>query len=305
MFAIVTDTLSDLPLEWCEDHNVKLVATHLTGRAGDRRDVVGVHPADTYVALATRPDSVGTSQPSAAEFTEAFEAVMGAGFDEVVCVTASAALSSSYDSAVAAARAANRRGRVVVIDSRSVSAGEGIVVADLVRARDTAMTMDQAVDHVARLIHHVTVLFITPPGSPLFKHPSSRASLGRMRATVERWLGLYGLVTLDEKGRVSLVGHSADQRMHAGRIARLMSLDSQREGPLSYVEVSVGYPRSLSVLEKPLDTNEFMSRRHATINASGAMAVHLGLGALGMAYAPVAYLVADGVDIETGATSQG
>lgn len=300
MFAIVTDTLSDLPLEWCEEHNVRLVPMHLRTRAGDSRDVVEVHPADTYVALASKPASVRTSQPSPSEFTEVFDELLDSGVTQILCVTASAALSQTYDNAVAAARAANKRGQVAVIDSKTLSAAEGIVVADLVRGRDMGMEFREAVDHAARLVRHVTLLLITAPGAQLFPHPGHRAPIRHLRRAMEGWMGAYGLVTLDEQGRVVTVGRAADQRMLAGRIARLMSLDAQRDGCLRYVEICVGYPRSLSVLEKPLDTNEFISRRTSVANVSGAVACQLGLGSVGIAYAPARYLVDGDLDEEAG-----
>lgn len=289
MFRIVCDTLSDFPKEWCEAHDVHLVAMHLRGKYKDELDVLGVHPADVYVDLAAK-GILRLSQPSAAEFMEVFNQLIDQSDDPIICITASSALLQVFDNAVAAAREVKKRCQVAVIDSKLVSAGEAMVVADLVHARQVGMSFEEAIEHVQQLIPRVTVLFITPPGAALYNHTRSNP-LKRLRTIVDGWTGSYGFVAMDGRGHLTRVGHHGDQRLLAGRIARLMSLDAQREGPLRYIEVSVGFPRNLSILEKPLDTNEFISTRSTVINASGSVAVALGLGAMGIAYAPVRYLV--------------
>lgn len=49
-----------------------------------------------------------------------------------------------------------------------------------------------------------------------------------------------------------------------------MSAMSRDEGPLCYVEVGTGVNRALAQLEKPLDTNEFESRRLGVTRANPA-----------------------------------
>jgi hypothetical protein len=69
------------------------------------------------------------------------------------------------------------------------------------------------------------------------------------------------------------------------------------------VEISAGMPRELAALEKPLDTNEFLSSRMAVANACPSIVSHVGLGAMGIAFAPVSCLAASDDPSEPDPTS--
>ena len=65
-----------------------------------------------------------------------------------------------------------------------------------------------------------------------------------------------------------------------------MSAVSAGEGPVTYALVETGDPRALRAVEKPLDTNEFESRRLGTVRATPAVEEVVGAGAVAVAFAP-------------------
>ena len=113
----------------------------------------------------------------------------------------------------------------------------------------------------------------------------------RIRLAGER--GLFSLA----HGSLSEVVRSSDLGDLTGRIAHAMSAMSRDEGPLCYVEVGTGVNRALAQLEKPLDTNEFESRRLGVMRANPCVAAYAGVGAIGIAIVPQALL--DGVTVGT------
>ena len=69
-----------------------------------------------------------TSAPSPGAFQTAFQAAKQSGADGVVCVTMSSKLSATYQAAVAGADAMSAEIPVVVVDSLSITMGEGMGV---------------------------------------------------------------------------------------------------------------------------------------------------------------------------------
>lgn len=151
--AIVTDSASDLPPDIAESSGIRVVP--LTVTFGSRPLLDGVDlPAEAYWdRLAESRELPTTASPPPEALTETYETV-GRHSDGVVSIHLSGGLSRTADSArLAAARASVP---VEVVDSRSVSLGEGLVALAAARAAldgaDLAGTAAAARSAVARLV---------------------------------------------------------------------------------------------------------------------------------------------------------
>lgn len=120
---IIVDSTADLLPETAAQ--VKIVP--LTIRFGDREfiDGVTIDSKMFYEMLVESDELPTTSQANPGVFAEAFEEAVAAGH-EVVCVTCSAKLSGTHQSAVIAA--ADYPGKVHVVDSRSIALGSAILI---------------------------------------------------------------------------------------------------------------------------------------------------------------------------------
>lgn len=125
MVKIITDSTADFTAAEAAELGIDIV--HLRTRFGDEEyvDGIGLSPMQFYEKLVESDVMPCTSQPSPAEFESAFSAALETA-DEVVAITISAELSGTYQSAVIAAGGFD--GRVRVVDSRSASIGEQILV---------------------------------------------------------------------------------------------------------------------------------------------------------------------------------
>src|ERR1700733_4752703 len=124
---VVTDSACDLSTTTTEEHDVRVVP--LTIRFGseelvDRDELSGKEFWDRVV---TGPDMPATSAPSPGAFQQAFLEAHQAGRDGVVCATISSGLSATYQSACTAAEAVADRIAVRVVDTRSVTGGQGLL----------------------------------------------------------------------------------------------------------------------------------------------------------------------------------
>ena len=124
---IVTDSASDLPDDAVAEHGIDVVP--LTIRFGaeelvDRRDLT---PREFWARCALSPELPQTAAPSPGAFEAAFRRAADDGCAGVVCVTLSAALSGTFQSARLAAEAVAPVIPVRVVDSRSVTMGLGLM----------------------------------------------------------------------------------------------------------------------------------------------------------------------------------
>ncbi|MDP2350443.1 MAG: DegV family protein, partial [Chloroflexota bacterium] len=125
--AIVTDSLSDLPPEVAARDGITVVPLIVNFGSESFRPNVNL-TTDEFWARMTAPDAPfpTTAACSAGDFLTAYDAAFDAGAESVVCVNVSDQLSATLKAArIAAGMRPDRE--IHVIDSRTVSAGEGML----------------------------------------------------------------------------------------------------------------------------------------------------------------------------------
>lgn len=138
MVKIIVDSTADMVPEVAE--RVGIVA--LTLRFGDREYVSGVDiDGRKFYEMLVESDTLPTtSQATPYDFTDAFTKATADG-SEVVCLTLSAKLSGTHQSAVIAAQEFD--GKVHVVDSGSVTIGLGILVEYALHLADEGLSGEE------------------------------------------------------------------------------------------------------------------------------------------------------------------
>jgi DegV family protein with EDD domain len=141
--AVVLDSTADLPNARERHANWRVVPLYVSLGGETYRDHVELDAPEFYARL-REGERASTSQPTPSDFEECFRALDA--FERIFCVTVSAKVSGTHESAVRAAEAVGG-GKVVVVDSASASAGE-VVLAEAVQRRLERGTDDEAVQEV-------------------------------------------------------------------------------------------------------------------------------------------------------------
>ena len=136
--AIVTDSASDITQEEASELGIRIVPLTTTFPDGTYRDGIDLSAEAFYEKLAATDAIPFTSQPSPAEFIDAFESALQCA-DEVVCVALSSGLSGTYQSACIAQGNLSRadQAKVHIVDTQMCSVAEGLLVRVAVQMRDS------------------------------------------------------------------------------------------------------------------------------------------------------------------------
>jgi DegV family protein with EDD domain len=152
---VVTDSACDLPSAELSASGVVVVP--LDVRLGDRGpDVTREWSVEEFWAqCAKSPGLPETSAPSPGAFRDVFGAAADEGASGVVCVTISTDLSGTFQAARAGAEEVADRIPVEVVDSRTVTMGQGLLVLEAARraaaggeAAAVAQAVRDAIDKV-------------------------------------------------------------------------------------------------------------------------------------------------------------
>ena len=268
---VVTDSSSRLPADERKQWDIRQVPLHVLVDMVDLRDGIDDVPYDVHDV-----PRASTAGATPADLTEAYrQALHDSGGDGVVAVHISAALSSSYSSAVQAAREFGSAVRVV--NSRSAAMGVGFTALAAARTAATGAELD-AVEAAARSAVERTHAFIA-----VHRLDNLRRS-GRI-GTAASWLGtalsVKPLLRLDVDGRLVL-----DQRIrtisraHATMVDRVAEVVGERRAAIAvhHVDNHDGADQVGAALTGRLPQIEAL-----TVTDMGpVLSVHLGAGAIGV-----------------------
>jgi DegV family protein with EDD domain len=157
--ALITDSGCDLPDETLRQYHIDMVPLYILWGQQQLRDRIDIAPAEFYQRLMRDPIHPTTSQPHPQDFARAIAHAQQNGADEVVIITISSGMSSTFGSAQQAAQ--NAAIPVHVVDSRANSLSQAFEVLAAARARDaggSAQAMIAAAEKVRETL--VTRLYV-------------------------------------------------------------------------------------------------------------------------------------------------
>ena len=173
---ITADSTCDLPVELRQQHNITLADLIVTKDDKDYYDNVTITPADIFAHVAAGGDLCKTAALGVGVYEEFFGR-FAKEYDAVIHISLGSGFSSSYQNACLAA---DEFDNVYVIDSQSLSTGQGCVVLEACKLASSGINADQIVDALNAFVGRVEISFVVENLTYLVKggRCSSAAALG-------------------------------------------------------------------------------------------------------------------------------
>jgi DegV family protein with EDD domain len=198
--AIVSCTSADLTPQQAEEAGVTLVPLKVS--FGDETwDTVTELSNEEFYQKLTAPGAPfpKTAAVNPAQFEEAFRAVLDAGAEGVVCITISSEMSATYAAGVQAAEAFEA-GVVEVVDSRTVTQPQGIIVRRAAELAATGAGQADILDLVHDLVGRSRIIF--SPNTLEYLQKGGR--IGRASALVGSMLSIKPILGVEDGAVASL-----------------------------------------------------------------------------------------------------
>jgi DegV family protein with EDD domain len=277
--AFVSDTACDLPDELVVQYDIGLVPMQLIVDERAYRDRLELTSAEFFVRLRAGLDA-STSQPTPQAFTDGY-ADAARGADHVIAVVVSKALSGTCANAEAAARRFNG-GRVTVVNSRSASLGEGMLVLRGIELA-AAGWAPQAIAHELDRVRGQSGGFFTVDN---FDRLVRSGRVGRGRAWLGTKLNLKPVMAVTREG---LVEPAARVRGAAAARRRILDLVDRALGtrpPPRDLRLGVVHgdiPAFAEALRAEL-VARYRPKQCLVAPITPVIAAHAGVGAWGVFY---------------------
>lgn len=153
---IVTDSTCDLTLEFMREHNIRFLPLSVDIGGEVYKDKLEIDNSAFYEAIKDKNIFPKTAQVTPYSFEKVFKEELDKG-NEIVCITLSAALSGTY-SAANIAKASLDSDKIHIINSKTVSLGEGYLVKVAAEKAKEGSSAGEIIECIKNLIEKQDVI---------------------------------------------------------------------------------------------------------------------------------------------------
>lgn len=278
---VITDSACDLPPEFFTTHGIKFASLAVTFPDRTFTDGVDLTRAEFYARLAAGGALPMTAQPSPHAFAGLLrEALVEA--DEVIVITLSSGLSGTWESACAAKAtfSAEEQNRIFLVDSRSASTGEGLLVLRAARLAEAGESGAGIAAMLEKERAHLASIFTVDTLENLRKG----GRINRIQAFLGTVLEIKPVFELDAAGRIAVREKIRGRRKAVRRLLEIMAEEGKN---LAAQVVGIAHGHVAEAAEELAQAirERFHVREVVTGEISATIGTHTGPGCLAVFFA--------------------
>jgi DegV family protein with EDD domain len=276
--AIITDTDSSLPTSLTDQLGV--IQVPITIHFGEQMFTTGIDINDQE--LFTKIDQLNklptTAAPSPGAYMNAYQSAFDSGAESIICICISSAMSAIYNSAMMAAE--NFPGRkITVIDSGTLSLGQGFAVLEAVKAVRENAGYDEVVA-IAKSVSERAMIF---GALPTLKYLAMSGRVGKLAAGMASVLNIHPIL-VSRNGKLELLEKVRTHRVAVERLVELCQQSLGNKGIQHVGFIHVNNPDGAADLEHRLRAVLPLPEKSITVEFTAGLAVHTGSGLIGVAF---------------------
>jgi len=212
--ALVTDSACDLPMQFLTQEQIHVVPVRVVFGDDPLLDRVDITPTQFYQRLQTTTEFPKTSQPRPADFLTLYQHLSNT-YSSILSIHLSAEVSGTWQSASVAAKQVSKDTGVpiAVIDSRSASGAEGLVVWATAQAAKAGLSAARCTA-IANYAAQSAAVFVYVPSVEYFVRGGR---LSPLQGRIAKLLRVLPVITVKD-GALTTAGKVIGQRSARNRV---------------------------------------------------------------------------------------
>lgn len=189
--ALITDSTADLTPEVVKKYNVSVLPFRIIYKDREYLDGVDITPQEVYESLPVEIPT--TSLPSMKEMNDLYKQFISEGYTHVIAITLSSGLSGIWN-AVRLVSEDHPEIKSLILDSKSISLGEGILVEACGEMIQQGKNFDEIVTALDNLKKRIKAFFVV--GTLEYLKKGGR--IGRVIGTISEILNIKPIISIGE-----------------------------------------------------------------------------------------------------------
>lgn len=188
--ALITDSTSDLPEEIVKEYNIHIMHYRIIYKDREYRDKLDITPEYVYENL---HNEIPTSSiPPVDEMESTFNSLEEQGYTHAIVVTLSSGLTGFYNG-IKIVSDNHPRIKTHIVDSKSISVGEGIIIIECAKLIEKGMNFDEIVRNIPSIKKRINLFFIV--GTLEYLKKGGR--IGKVAGTIGELLNIKPIISVD------------------------------------------------------------------------------------------------------------
>ena len=277
MIRIITDSTSDIGLDYAKELNIEIVPLKVIFNTAEYKDRIDLQPEKFYELLENCDALPTTSQPAPQDFMDFFEDAKQKK-DSVILITLSSGLSGTYQNACMAKDLVEYED-IHIIDSLSATQALRLIVEKAVSLRDKGFSAEEIVKEIENYKTRVKIYGIVDTLEFLFKG----GRLSRTSATVGSVLKLKPIIGFKEKGKLDVFGKARGTQKATDKLIDFIKQGNEIDLDEPVCIAYTGNNTSIEKFENKLkDELEIKNVKHGVVGP--VIGTHAGPGACLITY---------------------
>lgn len=276
--ALVTDTAADIPVDWITKHQIHLLPVQIRIGQHTYLDNISINLNKLYQSLHGENLSATTSPPSP-ESVKRYLHFLASNYQSIIIITTSSKLSSMHQMITREAATISAK-KVTVIDSRKLSAAQGLLVMKASELIAQGLEHQAVVNKIEDLREN-THFYVA---ADEFKTMIRSGRVPKILGLFAEWSRIKPILGLNREGKPRIASIAFGANMAKRRLIKKMTniLKQHKTASPSIALVHAAVPEKANLLAKQI-FEETGIKIHHIYETSCGIGLHIGKGCVGIA----------------------
>lgn len=278
--AVLTDSIADLPQEFIDKHQVHQLPLNILIDGTNYLDKLTLDSNKFFEMLDQAEEYPSSAQPTIKSIENKLS-YLADHYESIIAITVSSKMSGTYESFVRAAeniRKQDEEVKISVIDSKSNSGAQGLLVMEAAEAVQKGQNFEEIVEHLKKIRKNLYIYVSVDD----FKYMVKGGRVSPLKGKLANFFNLKPIISIDREGNGIAFAKAFSKKGNFKKIKSILK-EHQENGGIKRIAVVHGDDRERAEkfresFEKFLDKEiEFIE------NISPIVAINAGRGSTAVA----------------------